>query len=197
MPTTLHPDPLFRTVATCLLAILLIGCLSASMADSSGKIYRYQASDGSIVFTDQPRHNATRVELGITQTIQATPVKRQDSPAEPVREEAPVDADNGYSSLVIDSPQDDQAIRNNAGELTVTVSSQPVLNRQRGDRLVLMLDDAPLGPALETAQQKFTNIDRGSHRLQAIIVDKDDRVLIRSPAITFHMLRVSALLNKP
>ncbi len=174
-----------RMIYQCLLSTILVTMLTATFA---GGIYRYQNSDGSVVFTDQPQHNATRVELGITQTIKAVPIAKK-KPAQASPDKKPAEQENQYSELMIVNPSDDQAIRNNAGGLVVRINSHPALDSKRGDRLILMLDDAPLGPPLTRMEQSFTNIDRGSHTLQAIIIDKNDVLMQRSEKITFHMLR--------
>ena len=89
---------------------------------------------------------------------------------------------------MITSPEHDLAIRNNSGNVTVTVATQPGL--VGNDELVLILDGKEIVLGKATAKA-FNAMNRGSHQLRAIIRDGSGRILQSSQSVTFHLLRHS------
>ena len=96
-----------------------------------------------------------------------------------------------YASATIIAPEQDAAVRNNAGNLTVTVQVLPSL--QKGHLVQILLDGVPQGEPQPTLQVALTNLDRGTHALQARIVDAGGNVVFTGAASTFHLLRHSRL----
>lgn len=164
-------------------------CLLVVSAPALAEIYRYRAPDGTVVFSDRPRPGSTRIEVGPNLTVPATPVEQ-----EPSKPPAPPTAT--YESLEIVSPVNDETIRDNAGNVTVGIESRPILQSKQGHRLVVLMDGSPIGPPTTAMQIPLENIDRGSHTLQAIIVDANGQPLIRSGVLTFHLRRHSSLFNR-
>ena len=96
-----------------------------------------------------------------------------------------------YIGAVIVSPEDDAAVRSNAGNLRVRVRIDPQL--REGHWLRLLLDGVPQGASSRAPVFELTNIDRGTHSLQLHIVDKTDAVVYTGTPSTFHLLRHSRL----
>lgn len=86
-------------------------------------------------------------------------------------------------------PDPDATIRNTQGELIVSVTSEPGL--QRGHRYRLLLDGQPTADPGPSPVFALSNIDRGSHHLAVEILDEQGRMVERTPSQPFHMLRVS------
>lgn len=178
-------------------ALLFAGALPAA-----GAIYRTVDEDGNVVFTDVPPK----------ETSKAVKLDNHNDYTPPAAETAPrntggtgwladEDADQqdtahpGYSSITIAHPGDDAAVRENAGNLTVTIESEPALDTNLGHSIEVLLDGESAATA-DGASVTLTNIDRGTHTLSANIVDSSGSVLGSSGTVTFHMLRYSQL-NPP
>jgi hypothetical protein len=86
-------------------------------------------------------------------------------------------------------PLPDATIRDNAGNLIVTASSEPALHG--GHRFRLLLDGQARGEGGRSPVFALENIDRGTHQLAVEIVDAQGRTLERTPSQPLHMLRIS------
>lgn len=187
-----------------LLSVLLIAIpLNASAAG----IYKTVDKDGNVVFTDvPPKEDAKAVQLRgasvyapQSETTQPAPINAAPSSPQPGdlqdsllgsgEDSAPV-AVTAYEQLSIASPAEDEAVRANAGNFTVTVRLTPAL--MAGDQVVIMLDGQEVARSSGTAVA-LENIDRGTHSLMAQIVDSSGVPKIASNPVTFHLLRRSVL----
>lgn len=164
---------------------LLVACLFAlpTMAD----VYTYIDAQGNRVFTDLPRPgNAKRVPLATGNRMSANPTGAAPLVAAAKSAEKPL---FHYDMLRVLVPEPDATIRSNAGELIVSVTSEPGL--QRGHRYRLLLDGLPTAEPGLSPVFALSNIDRGSHNLSAEILDEQGRTVERTANQPFHMLRTS------
>lgn len=162
---------------------LLLCCFFISCA-LQAQVYRSVDEDGNVSFSDEPTDDSQPVEvkeLEIIAPLEGPPVQPRKSASEPAA---------AYASLVITSPQDDESIRNNTGEVDVSVSLVPRL--KQGHTLMLYMDgqEHSSGRALTF---NLVNVDRGTHQLRVAVVNADGRQEIASPSVTFHLQRFSAL----
>ena len=148
----------------------------------AAEVYRSVDENGNVIFTDQPSPDAELIELDELQTIDA-PTRGDFEYTPPPEKPAP-----RYSAVTIISPQHDLAIRDNAGNVTVNISTQPDL--RSSDELVLYMDGKEIILGKSTAKA-FTALDRGTHQLRAVIRDINGRILQSSPSVAFHLLRES------
>ena len=148
------------------------------------QVYTYIDSEGNRVFTDKPRSgNAERVELAPSNSMPATQTHT------PPAIEAPPEPSQRYSLLRILVPQPYATIRDSAGNLIVSVNSEPKLFPQHSYRL--LLDGVQVGEAGTSPVFPLENIDRGTHQLAVEIIDQQGRIIERTPTQPFHMLRIS------
>ena len=161
---------------------------SATPPVTTKKIYRSIGPDGSIVFSDVPTKGAEEVDLSQPTVLDAPPPPTFVYSRE---KEEPVDV---YQMLAITSPANDEAVRENAGNVTVNVAMQPSL--RPGDQVVLLLDGREVAAGAQ-ATFMLENVDRGTHQLRAVVRARDGSILKNSQAITFHLLRHSALHRTP
>lgn len=161
-----------------LLCLLLIGLPAAA------QVYTYVDADGNRVFTDRPTSdNAERVELPATNNMS---LPASTPPAAAAASSTPAPA---YRMLRILLPLPDATIRDNAGSLIVTATSEPALHS--GHRFRLLLDGQARGEGGRSPVFALENIDRGSHQLAVEILDAHGRTLERTPSQPLHMLRIS------
>ena len=147
------------------------------------QVYTYIDAEGNRVFTDKPRSgDAERVELAPSNSMPT--IQTQTAPTV----EAP-EPSQRYSLLRILVPQPDATIRDSAGNLIVSINSEPKLFPQHSYRL--LLDGVQVGEAGSSPVFPLENIDRGTHQLAVEIIDLQGSIIERTPTQPFHMLRIS------
>lgn len=164
---------------------LLFCSLMLLALPSLAQVYTYIDAEGNRVFTDKPKSgNAERVELAPSNSMPAiqTPSATQvvSAPPEPAQR---------YSLLRILVPQPDATIRDSAGNLIVSINSEPGLFAQHSYRL--LLDGKPVGEVGSSPVFPLENIDRGTHQLAVEVIDQAGRIIERTPTQPFHMQRIS------
>lgn len=162
----------------------LILCLFALPAHA--EVFTYVDAQGNRVYTDQPRGNAKRVPIATSNRMSANPTA-----AAPLRatQQSPEPPLFHYDMLRILIPEPDATIRSSAGEVIVSVTSEPGL--QQGHRYRLLLDGQATGEPSLSPVFPLSNIDRGSHHLSVEILDEQGRIVERTANQPFHMLRIS------
>ena len=102
----------------------------------------------------------------------------------------PVLADAPYRQLTVLQPKDGATVISNPGHVDVRLGMAPTPELAAGAHVELLLVGLRVAWVLGM-QIALDNVDRGSHRLQARIVDGDGKVLIESVPITFEMWQAS------
>jgi hypothetical protein len=166
-----------RSVLLILSLALCVGVLAQD------RVYKRVNPDGSVEYSDQPIEGAEvmKVPKGSTFTMPATPTSKA-APADRTPEETSV----RYDSLEITRPMNDEAIRSNEGKLTALARVVPALDSNH--RFRWNMDGAAVKD-VNSPELRLNNLDRGTHTLQAEIVDADGKVVISSETISFHMMR--------
>ncbi|TBV02282.1 DUF4124 domain-containing protein [Phytopseudomonas dryadis] len=163
---------------------LLFGLLLIALPGFA-QVYTYIDEEGNRVFTDSPRNGSNAQQLQLAPSNRMSPPPAPTVPAQ-MAEPGPV---LNYQLLRILIPQPDASIRDNAGNLIVTATSEPGLHPGHGYRL--LLDGQPLAAAGRSPVFALENIDRGTHQIAVEIVDAQGRIVERTPSQPFHMLRIS------
>jgi hypothetical protein len=165
------------------LAFLLCLMLAVGTAQAQ-KIYKWTLSNGDIVYSDKPppADQAEEVTLEPLQTIKTAPVPSLEG-SSAAREE-PKEA--GYEEFKVTSPSNDATIRDNGGNVRVSLSLSPGL--QSGHRIEVMMDGQSIGSGSSTSLT-LTEVDRGTHTVQAAIKDGDGKEVARSNSVIFHLKR--------
>jgi hypothetical protein len=165
-------------------AWLLIACLLALPV--SAEVFTYVDAQGNRVFTDQPKPgNAKRVPLATSNRMSATDTASATA-LEKKPDEKPLFR---YDMLRVLVPDPDATIRSTPGDIIVSVTSEPAL--QRGHRYRLLLDGQPTAEPGSSPVFPLSNIDRGTHQLSVEILDEQGRTVERTANQPFHMQRIS------
>ncbi len=148
-------------------------------------IYKWKDAHGVTHFSDQPHQGAERLTLD----TESMPTPPEQTPTESAQETKPAEQQGvQYQRLEIIEPKDKATIRNNDGNLTVQVATEPELSKN--DNVQIFLDGNPLGNPSKGLAFSITQIDRGEHHLQAKILDKElNMVKKESEKTTFYMHR--------
>jgi Domain of unknown function (DUF4124) len=171
------------------LSLFLVLCLLCGYSQAA--IYKWKLPDGTVVFSDQPNPGAEEVELPKLQTYTPPP-----SPAFTSEVATPTQNAPAYTTLMITTPGNDEAIRENSGKIEINIAVEPPL--QIGDKILVKMDGQAIGDPSSSQHYILDNVDRGTHTLQATVLDADGNSLIDSEAVTFHLQRVSILFkNRP
>ena len=153
--------------------------LSSFMAmPLQAEVYRTVDEDGNITFTDTPQEGAEKVDIQETQTID-NPNPAKYKPLS--KKQKPVER---YRSISIASPGNDEAVRNNAGNVTISTSIDPRLIPSH--EVIIYIDGKEIGRG---SSATANNVDRGTHTASAKIVDSSGNTVISSSPSTFHLLR--------
>jgi hypothetical protein len=177
------------------------GLLLSTQTMAGTTIYKTVDENGNVVFTDTPpRADGSSETITLSSPNSFDPAEtategsnRQLWIVDPdAEEEAPGEL---YGALTITSPEADETVRENAGNVTVTVKLEPP-NLQPGHRIRLLLDGSPTGGTNTTGLFALTNVDRGTHSLKAEVVDEAGKLIYAGPSSTFHLQRYS-ILNAP
>lgn len=205
-PMTTAPDILSHMNSLCKFCKSLLGLghglvLALLIAlPAQAAIYRTVDAAGNITYTDQPpagevaadtRTISEEIEVQAPNTFidttPPTPYEPWDPPAE--------DDVIGYQSLVITAPPDDEAFRDNAGNVVIRSQLTPKL--QEGDALHLEMNGTLRAEPADGADVYLTNVPRGTHRIRMVVLGSDGRRKIESDEQVFHLQRISILQRRP
>ena len=166
------------------LAVFLCLILAVGAAAPAGKIYKYTLSNGDVVYSDK----APLADQGEEVTLE--PLQGFRLPPPPPLEDSTankaVPEPVGYQEFRVTSPSNDATIRNNGGNVSVSLSLTPGL--RSGHSIEVMMDGQPIGSGSGTSIT-LTEVDRGTHTVQAAVKDSDGKEIARSNSVIFHLKR--------
>lgn len=168
--------------------LMLLALLAGS---TQAAVYTYVDANGNRVYTDQPHKGAQRLQMPAAPSVSPAPAAPQRSVTIPAVKRPPAVR---YQMLRILLPLPDTAVREENGELIVTVTSEPAL--QEGHRYRLLLDGNVAQEPGRSPVFALKNVDRGTHTLAAEIIDYDDYVIERTPAQPVHLQRISLIQKR-
>lgn len=168
--------------------LMLLALLAGS---TQAAVYTYVDANGNRVYTDQPHKGAERLQMPAAPSVNPAPAAPQRSVTIPAVKRPPAVR---YQMLRILLPLPDTAVREENGELIVTVTSEPAL--QEGHRYRLLLDGNVAQEPGRSPVFALKNVDRGTHTLAAEIIDYDDYVIERTPAQPVHLQRISLIQKR-
>jgi hypothetical protein len=93
-------------------------------------------------------------------------------------------------NIAIVRPAAEETVHSNEGNMTVSVGVPRRI--APGNQVVILLDGREVARGAGTSFP-LTSVERGSHTLQARVVDGNGNVLVASQPVTFHMWQASQL----
>lgn len=170
--------------------ILLTLLLTCGIA--SAEVYKTTNPDGSTSYSDTPSEGAEAI----------TPPELTPTPAVKYPKKKPVEAKNDkekavpYKSFNISSPSNDAIIRDNNGNISITLSLEPGLQTNFKHSINILLDGKIYKSGITSLSFNFKNIDRGMHQISATVVDSKNKMLKSAPSVIIHLKRHSKLHGK-
>ena len=167
--------------------MLTLGLVATlSVAATPLTVYKNVQPDGTIVYSDKPDEGAKELKLPEIQIYTPPPLPEGDDRAA----NGGAAGFTGYESFAISSPANDETVRDNGGSVSIALTLKPSL--QSGHVVDIRMDGASIGRGSSTSIT-LTNVDRGSHTVQAAVLDGDGAEVARTDSVTFHLKRASAI----
>nr|WP_298722333.1 DUF4124 domain-containing protein [uncultured Steroidobacter sp.] len=163
----------------------------AAPAFAGQTVYKWVDEKGVTHFSDQPVSGAEKVELssGGNRAASPPPSYTPSASQEPKAKPGPA-----YSRFVVESPQQDQAIINTGGKVTVQLSATPAIGP--GHTVALYLDGAPVSDFNPNGMNyEFSDVPRGTHTVKAVVIE-NGKTIQETPPVTFHV-RQETIFSKP
>ena len=164
-----------KTTASALLGALLV---LASGSGEPAKIYKWTDNQGNVTYSDSPRQGAQVLDLP-TEPAGIIPAKRTPPPGRP--------PGPAYGTLILASPSEGQILQDPSGRVSVSLAVEPPLRVSQGDAIRLKLDGQTVEPRYTEGEVAIPDVPRGTHTLQAEVVNPAGTVLIASASVTFHV----------
>ncbi|WP_417357498.1 DUF4124 domain-containing protein [Gallaecimonas pentaromativorans] len=163
--------------------LILLLAASTAMAAESGKIYTWTDAQGVVHYSDKPHPGAKETNVALSQ--------QYDMPkADPnILKQAPKAAEQTRWSITILSPADEATLRENDGEMSVSVQTQPAM--LPGQRVQLFMDGKPLGAARTVSSFVIRDVERGEHSIKVQLIDRSNQIIAESEPHTIYMHRAS------
>ena len=173
-----------KTLFFCIIALLPFS-LNAAM-------YKWVDENGEIVYSDEPPHEGAE-EIKPPKLTTTPAVKYKPSPKpEPEKKEA-----FSYTALSVTSPTKAEHIRDNAGNIAVSIAINPALNTAEGHYLSLQVNGRTVMPRFTSTSTTINNADRGANAISVAVHDKTGKILKSSDGVTVYVHRHSKLHNQP
>lgn len=175
-------------VARVVIMKVIISILLMLAMPLQAEVFKTVTPDGEVIYSDVKTSGSKQMNVPEAQTYTPVPLPPPEPDPAVSEQEA---ASAIYKSLVIDTPVNEETIRDNQGNIELLVSSNPGLIRTDGHRLVYYLDGEQHGRRTIDTRKVFTNVDRGEHILTVAIVDTNNAVIIESQPVKIFLHRAS------
>ena len=161
--------------------------LLVALANSSAwaeEVYREVNDAGVPTFSDHAKPGAEPITLRKpsiftdTRYQQSQLKQRSDDSLTPMRMDY---------SLLVTNPLNDSVVRDNAGNLNLTISISPSV--QSGHSAELLMDGTKIRDVQGNGIIALTNVDRGTHAFNIRIIDKEGNVVTDGPSNKISILR--------
>jgi hypothetical protein len=165
--------------------VLLLGCLlalSSQAQETKRELWTWKDANGVTQYSDRPVPGAKKVEMYTSAPATPAPAPAP-KPAEPRPSAAP--AETRYESFEFISPLQDESFFGSGLEITVRLRSEPDL--AAGDQLRIYMDGKQVDEAKDSYEHTFRNLDRGAHKVTAIIFDRMGKPKINAEPRTFYI----------
>jgi hypothetical protein len=141
-------------------------------------VYKYTAEDGEVIYSERYHPEAERIRV--------TDPKKGAAPPSPDEQNDKARAEAGeYETFAIVQPGDNEMVRNEEGTVNVGISISP--NLAESHIIHLYVDGTKLDSDIRQTQLSLQKLSRGTHSLQAKIVNSEGQSIKESNSITFQL----------
>jgi hypothetical protein len=150
------------------------------------EIYRGIDPEGNVFYSDTEQENSELIPTPTPNTIIMPKLEAEKPEITEKKEE------NRYEAFSIISPANDATVKDNSGNLSISLLIKPKLDIKQGDIIRLSIDNQVVTKKTTTLNNTITFVDRGTHTLKAELLDHSGKKLMSS-SVQFHMKRFSVL----
>ncbi len=163
---------------------IFLSLLSMLLPCGARDVYKSISEDGIVIYSDTYKPGAELVS--VTEGHNSVKTKSRSNQEAPLTE-----SEKGaeYQDFSVAQPENDATIRSNEGTVTVGLSLSPSL--ATGHVIHVYVDGSRLDADMTTTQFSLNALNRGTHTLQAKIVDAEGTVQIATESISFHLRKAS------
>jgi hypothetical protein len=165
--------------------LIVLSALSGTAA-SAAPAWTWTDANGTVHFSDRPVPGARQVELAGAQGFGTSTMR---APQAPSGDDEPAAA--AYQAVEVVSPADQETLWNIGTVLPVQVRFQPAL--QAGHRYDLLLDGQRLNLNATSPRATVSEVFRGQHTVQVVVLDSAGTEMARSQPRTFFVQQTSVL----
>ena len=165
---------------------------------AQAELFKWVDDEGNTIYSDQPPVGTEKSEHQVDEEklppIISTPALEKPSRTSTNTTAGSTNTAERYKSLAIVSPKNDTSVRQNAGNVSIKVAIDPYLFNERGDLLVIYMDNQEVARGRESSVQ-LIEVDRGTHTIRAEIIGANGKTLKKAKPVTFTLHRHSVLFN--
>jgi hypothetical protein len=141
-------------------------------------VYKYITDDGEVIYSERYHPEAKRIMVNDD--------AKKGARLSPDELDAKARAEAGeYETFTILQPSDNEIIRNEEGTVNIGISLTPSLAESH--IIQLYVDGTKLDSDIRQTQLSLQKLSRGTHSLQAKIVDSEGQSVKESNSITFQL----------
>jgi hypothetical protein len=146
------------------------------------ELYRSVNEEGNVTFSDKETPNAEKIPMHMpTEVRMPKPEAKTEAAEKP-------DTGTRYTEFQITQPVNDATVRDNTGNVSVVLTLKPDLDLAAGHKITVSVDGKPVKTGTSLGVQ-LPNIDRGSHSISAVVIDKSGKTIKTSNSVTIHLKR--------
>ena len=171
-----------------ILSILLMTII-ATMAQA--ELFKWKDAEGNIIYSDQPPPGENKAESKIEEESLPQIIAIPSENASSDRETNSANNENQQSknrNLLIVSPKHDEAIRENSGNVSISLQVEPINFAENGSIVAVYMDGIEVARGADTTIL-LLNVDRGTHTLKAELINSSGNVVLATRPTTFHLQR--------
>lgn len=159
--------------------------------NTHAELFKWKDADGNLIYSDQPPPGKNKADSEIEQEelpqIISVPAPKETSVTR-IRANKQPSTKVSYEELTIVSPVHDTAVRENSGNVKVTVRVLPENFAEKGGILAIYMDGNEISKGSDTTVQ-LLNVDRGTHTLKAELLNSSGHVVKATRPTVFHLQR--------
>ncbi|MEZ7972766.1 MAG: hypothetical protein QMC00_05385 [Pseudomonadales bacterium] len=169
-------------ILTALLVALLVALANSSA--SAEEIYREISDKGVPTFSDQATPGAEPITIRKPSIFTDKTYQQRQLTGQ--SDDSPSSTNIDYS-LLVTHPNNDSVIRDNAGNLSLTISISPSV--QSPHSAELLMDGTKIRDLYGSGIISLTNVDRGTHAFNIRVIDQQGNVVSGGPSHNISILR--------
>lgn len=162
-------------------SIVLLGLLVAGAA--AADTWTWTDEEGVVHYADRPHPGATRIEIAEPNTSQSPAARQRDKTTTGADSTPEAAAAFRYESFAVASPRAEETLWNIEGVLNVSLALSPAL--RPGHQIRVYFDGQPR--MVSGTSLQLEEVWRGTHNLQAEVIDATGKMLIRSKPSRFYV----------